>query len=245
MTEHKNIVEALAAAQRVFPEIPKDKINPHFKSKYASLDSIIRATRPALTENDLAMTQTFRHEGDTAFIVSTLHHVTGTIESAVPIFSEHSMQSLGSAITYARRYGLAGLLGVCADEDDDGNAAGKPEPRKREQTNGAAKPVTPDKLLTGAKKLYGTCETADELLAALDRVAKGQDKFADHEAFAEAINAAESYTTPLTLDEQEHVQRKIAFLTAKVPGVMTAAELDMEAEAAFGILAATEMDHGD
>lgn len=41
------------------------------------------------------------------------------------------VQSVGSAVTYARRYSLQCLLGIAADEDDDGNAAVRPEPPRR------------------------------------------------------------------------------------------------------------------
>jgi len=90
-----------------------------------------------------------------------------------------------------------------------------------------------DKLLAGAEKLYSQCHSKDELLAALDRVAEGREKFPDDDTFRRAINAVLNHTQALSDEDVLHVNRKCSFLLLKQPGVMTAAELEQEAETAF------------
>lgn len=122
--EHPNIAAALASAQKVMGKALKDTQNPHFKSKYADLASVMDACMGALNDNGIAVIQPlveteFGRSVETRFI-----HVTGDeLFTSIPlIVGKNDMQGLGSAITYARRYGLMSLAGI-APEDDDGNAA--------------------------------------------------------------------------------------------------------------------------
>ena len=68
------------------------------------------------------------------------------IEVDIPMMLEGAnMQKLGSAITYAKRYGLVALLAVDADDDDDGNAASgltqsKSKPRRQQNNSRSQKP---------------------------------------------------------------------------------------------------------
>lgn len=115
---------ALAKAQGVIENATKDKANPYFKSTYADLASVWGACRAALSSNGLSVVQT-PEQSEKGVIVSTmlLHSSGQWIKGSylMPI-SKFDAQSIGSAITYARRYALAALVGV-APEDDDGNAA--------------------------------------------------------------------------------------------------------------------------
>jgi hypothetical protein len=69
------------------------------------------------------------------YVKTIFAHVSGeTVECRVPlIVSKNDMQGYGSAVTYARRYGLMGMAGI-APEDDDGNAAAKAPPPKHSST---------------------------------------------------------------------------------------------------------------
>lgn len=122
------LAKALAAAQAEFPDIPKDKVNPHFKSKYASLDGIIRAIRGPLSKHGLSLSGRFVPEG----LEVLLLHVSGEERSSGPVpllVGKNDMQGLGSSITYARRYGVGVVAGISPDEDDDGNAAAQAKPK--------------------------------------------------------------------------------------------------------------------
>ncbi len=136
-----NIATALAAAQSELRPAIKDAINPHLKSKYANLASVWEAAREPLVKNGLSVVQTFwPSEPGTVTVVSTLMHKSGEwIESPLTLpTSQNTAQGYGSAITYARRYGLSALLGVIADEDDDGHGASAPR-----KTNGTGTQVQP------------------------------------------------------------------------------------------------------
>jgi hypothetical protein len=122
---HNTIAAALTAAQAEMDRAKKDANNPHFKSKYADLDSVCTACMPALNKHGIAVVQPMEKLGDEWVLVTRfIHSASGeTLETPVPIIqAKHDMQGLGSAMTYARRYGLMALAGI-APEDDDGNAA--------------------------------------------------------------------------------------------------------------------------
>ncbi len=123
------LAEALSKAQAMFQVPKKTKTNPHFKTKYADLSDVIDATKDGLSKNDLSITQ-----GVVGTNLKTiLMHKSGEfIESLTPLMlDKQTMQGLGSALTYARRYALSALLNVASDEDDDGNAASKQQPQTK------------------------------------------------------------------------------------------------------------------
>lgn len=123
--EHASLDEAFLAAQAEFPEIPKDKENPHFRSRYSSLDAIKTATRPALNRHGIVTRERTEQENGRLRVTAILRHAKSGQEDAnwASIKEAENIQGLGSQITYLRRYALAPLLGVCSDEDDDGNTA--------------------------------------------------------------------------------------------------------------------------
>jgi hypothetical protein len=123
-----------AAMAKAFPEIEgatKDSNNPHFKSKYADLTSVSDAIKPALIKNGLFFAQ-LTHEQQGGVCVETIVcHESGEQMSFGKLFvpaSKQDAQGFGSALTYARRYGLMTAFGVCP-EDDDGNAAVRTPPQ--------------------------------------------------------------------------------------------------------------------
>ncbi len=134
-----NIIPALMRAQAKFPPIVKtkkaeikgDKANYSFM--YAPLEEIVHKTRPALQEEKLLLMQGV--EGDS--LVTTLWHETGEwIAHSMKLPSAFaSPRAYGSEITYRRRFSVAMLFDIVAEEDDDGMGA--------ERYNGAAKKKSP------------------------------------------------------------------------------------------------------
>lgn len=123
------IAASLVKAQKEFGPALKTSSNPHFKSRYADLAACIEAVIDGLNNNGIMLMQG-THPCDDGVIVETLFiHESGEQLSAgrlhVPA-SKHDAQGYGSALTYARRYGLMAACGI-APEDDDGNAS-KPRP---------------------------------------------------------------------------------------------------------------------
>jgi len=125
-----NIYAALAAAQAEMGPALKDATNPAFKSKYADLASVMSACLPALNGNGICVMQPTGEEERGRVVETILAHVSGEMVSCrVPlIVAKNDMQGYGSAVTYARRYGLMSMAGI-APEDDDGNAAAKAAPK--------------------------------------------------------------------------------------------------------------------
>lgn len=127
-SEHINeLMAALAKAQSEMRTAEIGSDNPYFKSRYADLTSIVAASRPALTKFGLAVLQEIVLNDDgSQVLVTILGHSSGQyIESRMRIVPpKNDVQSIGSYITYLRRYSYAALVGVvAADEDDDGERA--------------------------------------------------------------------------------------------------------------------------
>jgi hypothetical protein len=114
------IIPAYIKAEHEVGAVKKTASNPHFRSKYADLEAVMEACSDALSKNDLAVWQSIS-DGQ---LITRLFHSSGQwMEGYTPlIIAKNDMQGLGSAYTYARRYGLMAIMGI-APEDDDGNAA--------------------------------------------------------------------------------------------------------------------------
>lgn len=123
--ETKNIIAALIKAQKKIKHAQKDAKNPHFKNQYATLESVIDASKDALLENDVVVSQVYTREN---LLITRLMHSSGEwIESVIAlVLNKNDMQQLGSATTYGRRYALAAILNI-AQTDDDGNLASQPQ----------------------------------------------------------------------------------------------------------------------
>lgn len=147
------LMGALAKAQGVMSGAAKDSSNPFFKSRYADLSSIWNACREALSQHALCVSQTMNVDEDgNMVIVTTLAHSSGQwIRSYLPIKITpepgkkiNELQVLGSALTYLRRYALAAIVGVCPDEDDDGNSASGYSTQKSTPTTPPPSPELPE-----------------------------------------------------------------------------------------------------
>lgn len=121
---------ALNKFQAEVTSVKKTAVNSFFKSKYADLDNIWDAIRKPLTSNGLSVAQSILpgQAVGSSFLETILLHTSGQfIAGQQPIVSAKAdAQSIGSAITYSRRYSLSAILGLTA-EDDDGNAATGPK----------------------------------------------------------------------------------------------------------------------
>ncbi len=125
------LTAALCKAQGMMRPAVFDKINPHFKNKYASLASIFDSVRLPFATAGLSFTQSLErfHDDGGSFpcLVTRLHFEEEWISSVYPLPNGGvKPQDFGSALTYARRYSLSALCGIAADEDDDASAASKP-----------------------------------------------------------------------------------------------------------------------
>ena len=119
------LAAALAKAQGQMTSASKASQNPFFHSRYANLASIVDAIKVPLANNGLAYVQTTDTEDGAVIVETTLLHASGEWVSGQlrmrPV--KDNPQEIGSCLTYARRYALQAIVGLAADEDDDGNAA--------------------------------------------------------------------------------------------------------------------------
>ena len=122
----KAIAMALNKVQAELQTAKKGSENPFYHSKYADLLSVWDACREPLSKNGLAVTQVGGTDGEGKPILETilLHESGEWIKGSFPLLlTKQDPQGVGSAITYMRRYSLSAILGLCTEEDDDGEAA--------------------------------------------------------------------------------------------------------------------------
>lgn len=152
--------KALTAVQSQLKPALKDSDNPFFKSKYADLNAVWDSSRELLAKNGLAVIQGNSVGMDNTVIVETiLSHESGEwiqSELCLPL-AKHDPQGVGSAVTYGRRYGLAAIVGIVSDVDDDGNhASGKVQPKPaQQQAPKAAEPT--DKITKMRERISELC----------------------------------------------------------------------------------------
>lgn len=124
MTKAK-IFAALVKAQKGFAPALKTSTNPHFRSKYADLAACVEAVIDSLNENGIFLSQPVRESDGGVTVETVFLHESGEQFSAGMVYvpaSKRDAHGYGSALTYARRYGLMSACGI-APEDDDGNHA--------------------------------------------------------------------------------------------------------------------------
>lgn len=176
------LAAALAKAQGAMSHASKDKINPHFRSSYADLANVLDACRDALAANGLSVTQIPSLSGNAVTVTTLLLHASGEwVSSSLSMpLSKGDAQGVGSAITYARRYALAAIVGVAQDDDDGNGATGRghgrveqpPPPQK------SATPQVPGHVLDLAETI-DECKDAAALAEwrdQIERVASGNGK---------------------------------------------------------------------
>lgn len=164
MTEHSpelnELAGALASAQAEFVAIPKTDNNPFFKSKYAGLPKVVQTASPILTKHGLSVSQHLGHDDGGDTLATWLLHRSGQFICdtmrlhSSPAKGLSEVQGQGSATTYSRRYAYMAVLGLVADDDDDGQAA----PKRDAPDSG----FLPD-------------ESVDQVLDAIKRVAMGTE----------------------------------------------------------------------
>jgi hypothetical protein len=186
-SELHELFAALAKAQAVFENAEKAKLNLAYKTKYATLESVLDATRKGREENALAVVQMPGNAGPNIAVTTILGHSSGQwIESTFAVApTKYDAQGAGSVVTYLRRYALMSILGI-APEDDDGNAAvSQPAPIATRVNPAVAKP-SPD---------------ADVARAAVQRIRKEISSC----MFIEQLNER-GLNGPSAADDESHIR---------------------------------------
>lgn len=209
----KQIIEALIKVQAEIKPAIKDSENTFFKgadgktgTKYADLTAVWAACRKLLTENGLCIVQTTDFDEHGAWLKTTLLHTSGElIEGRFPLRpTKPDMQGMGSALTYARRYGISALVGIVADIDDDGNAASVSAPQRESMPpQGLAPPPSGDRK-AGAKK-WG-----EDALVTVQAFKNGAEFSAWHRKHGTAIATVRDFNEALHKRLVEAIQKKHA-----------------------------------
>lgn len=136
----KELFKALAEFQQECPTIQKTTTGYNYK--YADLPSILKVINPLLAKHGLAFSQPLMQEEDKTVVQTILYHLeseemlSSSIEiPKVQLGTMNDYQSLGSGITYLRRYALSSILGIVTDEDTDaaGEQVNKPTTKNAAQ----------------------------------------------------------------------------------------------------------------
>lgn len=170
------LFEALAKAQLEMDVAKTDSVNPYFKSRYADLASVVKASRPFLSKNGISVIQrTFTTEREEIFMYTRMCHSSGQwIESNMAVKPpKNDIQTMGSYLTYLRRYMYAALTGVVSsDEDDDGEVAMK-APRTGTESQEDVSKISKAQLQVLASELSANPEILESLLKGfnIDKIA--------------------------------------------------------------------------
>jgi hypothetical protein len=230
------LAAALAKAQKAIKAPKKGrtatvptKAGGQYKYTYADLADVIDCYRDELSDNGLAVTQTMRVQDGHMVLITSLLHATGQwIASEYPLQNYDRPQEQGSAITYARRYSVTSLLGIAAEDDDDGQAAQQAEPVKREAP--APKPLEGD----AAAVLMLAGEIADLSGKSVAEIIRDASSFPDKKNPAIQVPGFADPREQKAVARPEWVKRTRTTLQTKLtalrelagePGVVEAAEL--------------------
>ena len=139
-----------------------------FSYKYATLGSIIDKARSVLADHGFGVAQSVAGDIGRVEVTTRIYHKDGWVESFGPVVLEAKgdARSYGSAITYARRYGLAAALGVAAEGDDD--AAAAVQQHKATKPTKKAKPDHHNDAWHRAQELFAPETAVDEFKLALE-----------------------------------------------------------------------------
>ena len=123
--ENSTHIKALSKVQKDLKHAKKDDKGAF--GKYADLATVYDAIKAPLASNGFAYCHEMINTEDGTLYVEThlLHETGGSFKTRIPAINQkRDMQGLGSAITYAKRYGISMIVGLASEEDDDGKRAG-------------------------------------------------------------------------------------------------------------------------
>lgn len=198
----KSLMPALLKFQGAISGVKRDSANPHFRSRYVSLEGVIDAARPHLQDNGLVFTQAPGRVIDGCIEVTTriTHAESGEWQQStmhIPM-AKKDPQGAGSALTYAQRYSLMAALGLPPTDDDAETAYDRRDERPKPQASrNDRNAVIADTMIeaarlasdTGALKAWK--EGQKEEIAALDEVNRKRVTTALTD-FWNALSAAEN-----------------------------------------------------
>ena len=119
----KSLDAAIAKARPNFPDLTKSANNPHFKSSYATVETVLDCVVKPLANCKVSISTAGTLVGDRFFFCTTLSHADGGWRCSYFPVNDPSPQKVGGCETYAQRYNICGMLAITGGADDDGNTA--------------------------------------------------------------------------------------------------------------------------
>lgn len=203
------LAAALAKAQSAFKPLRRTSTNPYYNSRYAELSECIAACSEALQSNGLAVSQSPSYDPQAKVVTVTtlLMHTSGQwLQGELSLPAEGlgkdkqpklDAHTIGSAITYARRYAYQAILGIAAEDDDDGNRAAHvaDDPEVFQSRPAAVQPKGRAISAAQAKRFWAIAHQAgaddaavDAVLAQFGVAAVGELSLADYDAAVDAVD---------------------------------------------------------
>lgn len=130
--EIQELAKALAKANKEVTNPQKNATNPHFKSRYSTLDKVIEAYKEVYLNHGITVLENPVTEDGNVGVEVTLLHESGQYITHDPFLlppGKNTAQGYGSSITYCRRYALSSVMNISSEDDDDGNVASSYEPQ--------------------------------------------------------------------------------------------------------------------
>lgn len=136
--EVDKIFAAVVALQSEINNPKKSKEGHGYK--YADLAQIIELSREPLATNGLAVAQYCTAIDGQSYLVTQMIHSSGQwLRGYYPLEKAgmravNDAQQMGAAMTYARRYNLAAILGVAQEDDDAASLGNQRQQQRNSQT---------------------------------------------------------------------------------------------------------------
>jgi hypothetical protein len=205
--EKSNEIGSLAKAMGLFrskvEQPAKDANNPFFKSKYVTLEGVIKSVDAAIIDTGLTWYQEPVSDNNKIGVATHIFHESGEWLAFEPFYvtpTKVDPQAQGSALTYAKRYSLAAAFGISSDIDDDGNgASNNDKPNTNNQTGSIISP----KQIGMVKNLFNQFAT----LTKAD-VKKVSEFALSHYKITKLENATSSQASALIKYMQEQIAKK-------------------------------------
>jgi len=177
--EIQDLAVALAKAQGEMENPAKTAENPHFRSKYADLPTIINVVRPVLAKHNLSVIQFPGFSDGVATVETTILHSSGqwiSNVSSAPVDKQNA-QAVGSAITYLRRYSLAATCNLGQEDDDAESAIGRGS--KKPPTQKKPEPRQPTSSTSRSSSNVSDCKAELDNANSRDEIDRVYSSFAD------------------------------------------------------------------
>lgn len=181
------IAAALAKANLEIHNPSFDKLNPHFKSRFASLAAVRNAVVPLYAKHGLSIQQDLISSERGVSCYTHILHASGERLVFGPLTiapSKNDAQGIGAAGTYAKRIALQGIACVVGDEDDDGEqAVGRPTGVTTLDPRGTPSAVDPAKVAQYVERFRAAADNPDDMAAAADVYAIHMEVSSDHDLY--------------------------------------------------------------